>query len=53
MGVTDATVRRWIKDGDLPAIKVNRVYLVSQDAFEEFKMKFAVLPAQRGEREEN
>jgi excisionase family DNA binding protein len=38
IGVTERTVRRWIKEGDLPAVKQGRSYLIRRENAEKMRL---------------
>jgi excisionase family DNA binding protein len=48
MGVSERTVRRWIKSGKLRAYKPGRDYRIPESAFQEFVAESEISPKERG-----
>lgn len=48
LGVSERTVRRWIKAGDLPAYKPGREYRIKPDDLDEFLEERKVQPEENG-----
>ena len=47
LGVSDPTVRRWIRDGDLPSLELNgcrRIFRKDLDAYLAFRRKYGLRP---------
>ena len=48
LGVSERTVRRWVKAGDLPAYKPGREYRIKPADLEEFLEERKVQPEENG-----